>query len=138
MYLPYVYWHYYFGSMMRIPETLRAYDDDIGERPCLVGFINSHCTDVRKTLWAKIVAKINDPSKLLGEGHCAGNGVRTGEFAAPFALTPCVPDCRQVMRMRCWVRLGACGLTDHCAAPAGLVQAAASWTRFASAVLRWQ
>jgi hypothetical protein len=104
--LPYVYWHYYFGSMVRVPPSLRRYEDDIASRPCLVGFINSHCTEVRKQLWARIVAKVNN-SQLVFAGHCAGDGRRTGT---------CVPraSARDAIATHCPASCGACAVDGVC------------------------
>jgi hypothetical protein len=50
VYMPYFVVH--MGSRVEdVPFSMRKHEDDIGERPCYVGYINSHCTSASACFW---------------------------------------------------------------------------------------
>jgi hypothetical protein len=71
VYLPYMYWHPHMSSFAETPMSLRAYDDDIAERPYHVCFAHSHCTHIRMGLLKALKERLGE-DKVSAIGGCVG------------------------------------------------------------------
>lgn len=79
VYMPYFVVH--MGSRVEdVPFSMRKHEDDIGERPCYVGYINSHCTSASASLYACIA-------------HAACGSVTHGVVCCLVCAASCVRQC---------------------------------------------
>jgi hypothetical protein len=76
-----------------LPPSLRAYDDDIAARPCLVGYINSHCTMWRDRVYHEIL-KLLGPDAVVARGKCGANARPVPKSVPVFEA---MRDCRVVL-----------------------------------------
>ncbi len=82
-----------------LPPSLRLFDDDdVGTRPCLVGYINSHCTPQREALFALLQTRL-PRDRLLAAGKCAGLGSGVEGQRVKRAPHVAMSDCRLAIAM---------------------------------------
>ncbi len=98
VYVPYSHVHAYLPGGM--PESLRAFSDDIAARPCFVGYINSNCGAMwRERLFVRLL-KLLGPEVVIPRGRCP-NGYTPPQGRRSYPRSTPVPhivsDCRLVI-----------------------------------------